>query len=176
MKDFYLKQITDGDFGEFYSLLEDDFCLSERKAYDEELRALNEMAFSPNFILYKGRKVGYICLWNFESFVFVEHFAIFKSERGSGLGGAFIKELTSDLSKLLILEAEVAFDEVSKRRLEFYKRAGFYINGYPYVQPKYRPDCSDINMHILSFNRPLTEQEFIGFSEKIKNTVYKIKA
>ncbi len=72
-------------------------------------------------------------------------------------------------SGIICLEAELPADDLARRRIGFYKRNGFVVNGYDYVQPPYEEGKSSIPMKILSYGRPLKEDEF----NKIKLLIYK---
>ena len=172
MKNFLLKPITSRDFEEFYELLSSDFCPSERKTKERELQALKNTLFAPAYIEKEGVKVGYICLWDFDGFVFIEHLAVLKDFRGCGVGSEFLGELLVDIKKTVVLEVERPHDEISKKRIEFYTRVGFTVNPYDYVQPQYFKSAEKIPMFICSYPREIPKDEYISITNKIKNAVY----
>ena len=53
-----LKRIEKTEFDKFFNLLENDFCLEERKTIEDELAAFDNPNFSPNFIYDDGKLVG----------------------------------------------------------------------------------------------------------------------
>ena len=172
MKDFDLIRIEKCDFDLFYTYLENDFCSSERKTRSDELKAFDTPAFLPCFIRKDGLTVGYICLWSFEEFIYVEHFAILKEYRNQNMGSAFLSEFLKEVSKKVILEVERPVDDIAKRRIEFYKRAGFYVNMYDYIQPTYYPGADKIPMYICSFGGALSPCEYALYTSQICSAVY----
>ena len=94
-----LKTISKAEYDKYFALLEDDFCLEERKTKIDELAAFEDKNFSPNFIYEDGKLIGYACYWEFEDFLFIEHFAILKDMRGTGCGSRFLKEFADKMTE-----------------------------------------------------------------------------
>lgn len=102
-----------------------------------------------------GKDAAYsICAEGADGYVLISFFAVFKENRGKGVGTLLLeklKEIYSD-SKGIIVEIEKPEDAlheeeiyVRERRLEFYSRAGFrLIPGVQYV-------IWDVPMHLLAF-------------------------
>lgn len=172
MTNYTLKRITQQDFKQFYSLLEQDFCFLERKDYQEELASFGNSNFVPAFIFSDNKCVGYVCYWEFEEFLFVEHFAILKEMRNQGVGTGFFREFLNDISKLVLLEVERPNDIISKRRICFYEEIGFYVNQYDYQQPSYHPDTEGIPMFICSYDRSISAEEYSKYTYQIETVVY----
>lgn len=167
-----LKRITSEDYDRFYAMLENDFCADERKSKDAEFESFADEKFSPNFIYEAGKLLGYICFWNFEKFVYVEHLAISKELRGHGLGSKFVTEFVSNFNKDIILEAELPVETIAKKRISFYERNGFVLNPYEYSQPAYREDSNTVPMLVMSHGNKLPEEIFNAYIQEIKKTVY----
>ena len=172
MDNFSLKPITSKEFDAYYKLLEGDFCVAERKDYKNESRALDNPMFSPSYIYHNDEVVGYICLWSFNDFLFVEHFAILEEKRNQHIGTGFLSEFLSDVSDMVILEVERPVDEIARNRIAFYEKVGFTVNPYDYIQPSYHPDNEEIPMYICSYNRDISPEEYLRFTAQIKNDVY----
>ena len=100
---------------------------------------------------------------------FLEHFAVHPSYRGMGIGSKLLKEVISSLSGLCFLEVEPPISELQKRRVEFYKRQGFFINVYQYFQPAFSKTLPAVPLKIMTYGKEIDEKEFL----KIKNLVYK---
>lgn len=167
-----LKKITLNEYDKFFALLESDFCLDERKTKVNELKAFEDSNFSPNFI-YDGKTlVGYVCYWEFEKFLYVEHFAISKEMRGTGVGSKFLKEFSENSTKPIILEVELPETEIAEKRIKFYERLGYVVNHYPYTQPAYQPESNPVDMFVMSYGSSLSETDFNDYTKKIKKVVY----
>ena len=167
-----LRKITIQEYDKFFSMLESDFCLDERRTKENELKAFSFDNFSPNFIYEGETLVGYVCFWEFESFLFVEHFAINSQMRGSGLGSRFLKEFSDNATKSIILEVELPETEIASKRIKFYERLGYVVNEYKYTQPAYQPESNPVDMHLMSFGSALSEEEFNEYTQTIKRVVY----
>lgn len=118
-----IRRIKEDEFDDFYKLLEQDFCFNERKSKSNELLCFKNQKFCPNFIILDDKIINYFCYWNFDDFIFGEHFAILKPLRDKGLGTAFLKFFVENIDKTIIIEVERPFDEDSKRRINFYKNS-----------------------------------------------------
>lgn len=169
-----LIKITQSEFNKFYSFLEEDFCFEERKNKNNELETFKNNNFNPNFIYDNNKLIGYICYWDFDEFIFIEHFAILKDLRNKHLGTKFLKKFIENNNKLILIEVEKPVDEVTTKRINFYKYLGFIINDYNYIQPSYHEKSSNSNipMLILTYNQPITFDEYYKFIKQIKNIVY----
>lgn len=167
-----LKKITRNEYDKFFSMLESDFCLDERKTKANELKAFDDKNFSPNFIYDNQTLVGYICFWEFEKFLFVEHFAILKEMRGTGCGSRFLKEFSEKNQKAIILEVELPTTETASKRIKFYEKLGYVVNDFSYTQPAYQPESNPVKMFVMSFGKALSEKDFQEFTQTIKKIVY----
>lgn len=172
MNKFTLKPIHLSEFNKYYELLENDFCYAERKDYDSEILSFQNKSFYPSFIFLKDELVGYICFWKFDSFVFIEHFAILEGKRNQRIGSEFLKHFLLNTPHLIILEVERPTDLISEKRVHFYKRLGFTVNLYDYIQPSYHKENDKVPMYICSFDRSISHSEYIRIIKQIKNVVY----
>lgn len=169
-----LKLITKENFDLYYSFLEKDFIFEERRTKKDEFKELQNEFFKPYFI-YEGEKlIGYFTFWEFEDFVFGEHFAILEELRNSGLGTEFVKNLLIKITKPFVFEIEKPIDITSKRRKQFYKRLNLKFNKFKYYQPSYHGDGREIEMILVSYPDKLTQKQYENYVRIIKKEVYKI--
>ena len=82
-----------------------------------------------------GELMAFLAVWEFDTFLFVEHFAVRKSCRNGGLGAVLLTQLTTQSRKPVILEVELPTGELEARRIAFYERNGFVMNPFEYMQP-----------------------------------------
>lgn len=104
----------------------------------------NNKNFSLYEILDDNCFAGFITLWSFDEFDYVEHFAILPQLRSRSLGTAVIEKIISISNKHIVLEVESPNDDVDSeelairmRRINFYKNRGFQLIDYEYFQPPY---------------------------------------
>lgn len=118
---------------------------------EERRPAANRHPADPAFRFYnistkEYPEAGLITTWDFGSFRYVEHFAIDKSLRGSGIGADAIDALGGTV----LLEVEPpGTGEQALRRIEFYKRHGFHLLDYPYFQPPYSSELPGVELRLM---------------------------
>ena len=103
--------------------------------------------------IYDGETLaGMVTYWNFDTFVYIEHLAIDPSLRGSGLGAQTLAYLRQELALPLLLEVEPPCPEnsMAARRIGFYRRNGFEILPYDYIQPPYSPGLPSVPLLLMS--------------------------
>ncbi|MFH1785072.1 MAG: GNAT family N-acetyltransferase [Candidatus Micrarchaeota archaeon] len=143
----------------------------------EEKRELNKDLFDrKNYSLLtaiEDEPVGFISVWDFGNFVFIEHFAVKKQLRDQGIGTRMLSKFLDDHPDV-ILEIERPKTEEQYMRIKFYKQIGFHLNNYQYVQPPYGPEKPPVNMFIMSYPKALSDNEFSNIKKRIYSTVYGI--
>lgn len=152
------------DLDAIYKIMEESFPEDERRPYDEQRALLLDSRYS----IYE-EDGGFIATWEFDEFVFVEHFAVDKNKRNSGLGGKMLKEFLELSHKPICLEVEMPDTEIAKRRISFYERNGFFLNEYDYFQPPISKGKKIVPLMIMTSGEKVTKEVF----EKIRNTLYK---
>ncbi len=121
-----------------------------------------------------GRIVGFLAVYDFSDFAFIEHFAIDPELRGGGLGSAMLAELCEAIGKSICLEAELPETELARRRIGFYERNGFFANPYPYIQPPIEAGRAPVPLCVMSYGRALGREEFERMREVIYREVYRV--
>jgi len=138
-----------------YEHIVQDFAEGEYPPYDKLYYHLENNIQTGWVLMMDGRDAAYsICAEGADGYVLISYFAVYKENRGRGIGTLFLeklKEIYSE-SKGIIVEIEKPEDarheeevQVRKRRYEFYSRAGFsFIPGIEYV-------IWDVPMHLLVY-------------------------
>ncbi|MCE2617161.1 MAG: GNAT family N-acetyltransferase [Phocaeicola sp.] len=167
-----IRPITTAD--EIYQFVEDllveAFPANERR--DLSLQRNNtdyEPLFCCNVLEDDKKAIGLLNFWEFPDIYYIEHFAISKQIRNRSYGTKIIETLLNKIKKPIIIEVERPDDELAKRRINFYLRAGFKLDHHDYMQPPYRPTDKAYPMYIMNYGDIDMEQNY----EKIKNTLYK---
>lgn len=112
--------------------------------------------------------IGIFTYWTFETFTYIEHFAIGKEYRGKGLGRASFLDFMVQHPDQIVLEIEMPDNEVAERRLEFYSDMGFVRNAQDYMQPSYHKRELVLPMLIMS-KYELSDDDF----EDVKRILYR---
>ena len=89
--------------------------------------------FCNNVIVEDGKPVGMISYWDMGDFYYIEHFAIDPSLRNGGYGKRVLESIQTKLQGPIVLEVEEPTEEMSIRRINFYKRLNFTLHEKPYL-------------------------------------------
>lgn len=100
----------------------------------------------------KGEAAGFLTVWNFATFIYVEHFAVAPDRRGAGVGAAALSALRHMYGLPVVLEAEPPSDTnpMAARRLAFYRRNGFEVIDEHYVQPPYAENLPAVPLFLMA--------------------------
>lgn len=149
-----LREITTGDRD--YPFVERLFlgAFPEEERRPEEAQRRNvdaEPRFHCLLASADGRPVGFITYWDFPRFSYVEHFATDPTVRGGGLGAQIFQEALLRFPRPVLLEVEPPEDEMTRRRVGFYRRQGLTLReNIPYVQPPYREGGESVELILMT--------------------------
>ena len=113
--------------------------------------------------------MGFVSFWCLDGVTFFEHFVIYESYRGSGIGAKVLALMKEKFSPL-VLECERPESPLQARRAAFYKRNGFCENDCDYYQPAYSAQGSEVPMLLLSYPTPLEDPH--ATAAQIRREVY----
>ncbi len=164
--------VTEESFDKVYKKMETAFPLEERRTDFDQKNCLNESNFRFLEILDDGNDVGFIGLWVFNEFVFIEHLAIDSDKRNTCYGSKALNLVKEQFNKPIILEAEAPETEQQIKRIRFYDRHGFKVNPFDYMQPSYHGG-EGVPLKILSFPEALSQEDFDNFIALTRKYVYK---
>ena len=170
-----VRSLARRDFDIFFQLIENSFPEDEYRPYDEQKALLDNPAYEIYTYSNDDTPKAFIATWKFDSFVYIDHFAVEPIYRGNGIGSEFLKEAVRILRKMVCLEVELPNNEVASRRIEFYKRNDFFLNKYPYIQPPISTGRNPVPLFIMTSGRPVNDMEFQRIKETLYSQVYKVK-
>ncbi|MBQ2857092.1 MAG: GNAT family N-acetyltransferase [Bacteroidaceae bacterium] len=134
------------------ALLETAFPLQERRDSTWQRRNVNDNPLFHNILITDDEHpVGLLTYWDFKDFIYIEHFAIDHRLRNNGYGQQTLSVLKEQTKLPIVLEAEEPTDELTKRRIGFYRRQGFILQDFSYQQPPYRPEDKWFPMKLMTF-------------------------
>ncbi len=177
MADFYLKifttenRISKAEFEQFYSLMKASFPKSERRT-KAAFRKLceNETRYKIYALFKEDTLYAFLTVWEFEGFVFGDHFAVSPALRGGGIGSKMLTEFKENCTLPFIIEVELPDSDLARRRIGFYERNALALCDFDYMLPAMQKGCESVPMKIMAYPTPLTQKEF----EPIKKELYKI--
>ncbi len=161
-------------FEEIYAVMQMSFPTSEIRSKGGQEELLKDNRYKIYCYKEDAAIVGVLCVWEIEVGYFLEHFAILPHLRGRGIGSAMLKEFlaAAKQGELIFLEAEPITDGITQRRINFYKRMGFYLNNYDYCQPAFSPTLPAVPLKIMTYGKPLNEDEFLAVKRAVYSEVY----
>ncbi len=165
-----MKKLKKSEFGKFYSIMEEAFPSDERRSEKCQKELFDEKCYG---VVSNLEVSVFIAYWDFEKYVYIEHFASEASKRGNGEGGNFLDCFLEKIEKPVVLEVEPPNTEMAARRIKFYERHGFNFNSYFYMQPAYEEGKSPIELKIMTYPEKISKHEFETIRDKIHKKVYK---
>ncbi|WP_300724426.1 GNAT family N-acetyltransferase [uncultured Bacteroides sp.] len=157
-------------------LLHTSFPLSERRD-DTEQRYNTDSKdhFHCYLILDDDTHIGMISVWEFPEFSYVEHLATSPKIRNKGYGKQIMEALRNQLDGIIILEVERPEDEMSIRRINFYKRCGFSLCEMDYIQPPYRKGGESLPLYLMYSGAENIDDRFECIKRKIYSEIYGVE-
>ncbi len=151
-------------------LYENSFPFCERRDIPNHEIALTYSDYHFDFIIKDNKFIGIMLYWETNEFIFLEHFAILPSLRNNGFGQSALS-LLKEKNKTIILEIEPPIDDLTLRRLNFYKRNDFNLTNHNHIQLKYHKNDADLILNIMSYPTTINEEEYLSFYNYLQNNV-----
>ncbi|MBR5782927.1 MAG: GNAT family N-acetyltransferase [Clostridia bacterium] len=170
-----LRRLKTEEFDSVFSLMEASFPIDERRPYAEQRALLDDSAYEIYVIEQEGKITAFMAVWQWARIAFIEHFAVEPACRNGGIGGKMLQELLAHLQTTVCLEVEPPVDELTHRRIGFYRRHGFFLNDYPYVQPAISAGKTPVPLMLMSYGSSLSLKEFAEIKRLLYKKVYKVK-
>ena len=149
-------------YPQFLELYKKSFPLCEQRTNAELQKAIANKNFSLFCYTQNGALLGFVSFWDFKNCVYIEHLAVNDTMRNCGIGSKIMQDVLAGSPKIFVLEVDYVVDEISAKRMRFYKRCGFFETPHKHAHPGYGngPKCP---MAILSTQRPISESEYADF-------------
>ncbi len=167
------------NFDEIFKIMDESFPNNEMRTYEGQKNLLNNDKYHVSVENNNnGALVGFLAYWILKNCVFFEHLAVSKNFRGKGIGTKIIKnnlKNLKDIKKFIFLEVEPPDSEISKKRINFYKRLGFNLNKFYYEQPPLRKTEKAQHLLIMSYPTLIDEKTFVDYKREIYDNIYGVK-
>ena len=170
-----IRKLMRKDFDSVFQIIEASFPEDEYRTYDEQKALLNNKAYEVYIVPDSDDNTikAFIAVWKFDSFVFIEHFAVNPPYRNNGVGSEFLRKFVCMQEKMVCLEVEPPDNEMAFRRIGFYKRNNFFLNMYPYTQPPISTGKNPVHLLIMTYGQYINNMEFAKIKKEIFTQVYK---
>ena len=162
------------EFAQVYSLMEESFPIDEFRPFHEQKQLLQNKDYCIYVLHHPDTVRAFLAVWQFDDFTYIEHFAVAPALRGLGTGSMILKEAARIFKKQLCLEVELPQTDSARRRIEFYKRNGFVLNSYPYMQPPVSSGRKEIPLMIMTAKEAVSEERFENIKSALYRKVYRV--
>lgn len=167
-----ISEMCKEEFLAVWEIMKESFPLDERRPFEEQKALLSKPCYRIFVLCEEDSVQGFIALWELCDLVFIEHFAVAKEHRCKGFGAKLLDFVTKRYSCDICLEVEVPDSEITKRRVEFYKRNGFHLNTYPYTQPPLSKGQNPVSLMVMTYGKAVTNPGFEAIKDKLYREVY----
>ena len=127
-----------------------------------------EPRFKALALLSRDTFIGLLTYWQFDTFVYIEHFAISPQHRSQGYGAQVLTHFVRSHTLPIVLEAEPPTESMAQRRVQFYTRNGFVLYAYDYFQAPYAPNREGIALRLMG-----TTPDDPTFSSHVAQTLHR---
>ena len=167
LNDIQIQPAKGEDHGHIFSSYCASFPADERRD-EEQFYKLLENRHCKILSIFKGENLaGYLIVWEFSEFTFIEHFEIFETLRGANLGSTILSILTENLGNIVLETEPKELSDIAERRVGFYKKNGFSVLDESYIQPSYSQDKNPLNLWLMGTFEPDNLTQTIAEIHKI---------
>ncbi len=172
-----LREIELEEFDKVFSIMEEAFPIDEYRPYEKQKALLSDPAYGI-WVMSDVRGIevkAFAAVYVFEDFLFIEHLGTDVRYRNLGIGAAVLTELKKLYERRICLEVERPETYIAQRRIGFYKRNGFYLNSYDYVQPPMAEGRKEVPLFIMTTGGAVGKDEFEGIRDTLYREVYRFR-
>lgn len=171
-----LRRITrmeDPQLAEVISLYQQAFPASERREVNQLKRLVTEQPAMFFHIITEGKKLaGLFIYWKLEDFYYLEHLAVYPEMRNQKIGQKVLDYIREHLLGEHLLEVEPAVDEMTSRRINYYRRNGYEVVEKQYRQPAYDDPEKSYPLWLMSNRIGTDKRDLDRRIQIIKEEVY----
>ena len=149
-----MKKLDPKDFDRVYEIMDQSFPRDEIRPHEGQKKLLDIPEYQLFVAEDEGEVIAFLATWDFDEFVFLEHFAVDTSKRNAGVGSQLLQEVIQHFGKMACLEVELPDCEISVRRIHFYERNGFkYLHKSGEEEKQYYRICdNEITTRLMYFD------------------------
>lgn len=111
-----LRKMKENEFKEVYDILDKSFDHNEIRSYEGQKRLFEDREYG---VLVGQDVSGILATWDFSEWRYIEHLAVKRESRNSGIGGNILDEFMKMDNTPVILEVELPGEEITDRRIAF---------------------------------------------------------
>lgn len=161
-------------FDMIYEMMQNSFPIDEYRPYLEQKKLLSLSNYKIYVLREYSEILGFVALWDFSQFIYLEHLAISHLHQNKGLGSMILKEIYSKFDKLICLEVEPPITFISKKRVDFYIRNNFYFNDHLIIQPPLAVNQKPLSLYLIT-SKMCNKKEIEEIAKLLRKEVYCIE-
>ena len=160
-----IKNIEEELFQKIWPLYRISFPEFEQRNISDMQKALTHSGFVCEVFLDEEKQpLGFLMYWEFDNFIYIEYFAVFPEKRGGGTGSKVLKDFLSRAKKPVILDIDPVCDQITSRRLGFYKRHGMVENKHIiHNHSPYQRGGEPFVLELISYPNQVSPAEYEKF-------------
>jgi len=166
----FIENKKDKYFEIAWQLYLDSFPEIERRTLEEQEEILTDKNFKMTCYVEDDVLISIVFYWKISSYTFLEHFAVNSELRGQSFGSKILQKFIND-KKNIVLEIEPIVDEITQKRLKFYKKFGFVVNSHEHLQIPFREGAKELKLLLMSQEKTLSQQEYKVLYESMKKSL-----
>lgn len=170
--DITLRTLKDEEFSLLYQLMQQSFPPSEYRTYEGERALFQYSNYKVLVAEADGIIQAFIAEWLFDTFHYVEHFAVNPKLRGKGIGSQVLRSYLNKTTLPVVIEVDAAETLEAKRRIAFYERLSFKLSDIKYTQPRLQSSLHDVLLRLMVYPTNVTKDELLLMKDCIFDGVY----
>ena len=171
MKLIRITSANDKSLDRLIPLYEESFPAEERREIGQLKRMIEtQPSMYFNAIECDNELCGLFVYWELGDFYYLEHLAVYPEMRNKKIGQQVLDYVAANLPGLRLLEVEPTEDEMTTRRVNYYRRNGYEVIEKSYVQPSYHDYTDACQLWIMGNE---VTPRLAEFTERIKKEVYR---
>lgn len=171
MKLIRITSAGDESLDRLIPLYEESFPAEERREIAQLKRMIEtQPSMFFNAIECDNELCGLFVYWELGDFYYLEHLAVYPEMRNKKIGQQVLDYVAANLKGLRLLEVEPTEDEITTRRVNYYRRNGYEVIDKTYIQPSYHEHKDACPLWIMGNE---ATPRLAEFTDKIKEEVYR---
>ncbi|WP_281987532.1 GNAT family N-acetyltransferase [Aquimarina aggregata] len=163
MKCIRLTNISDNYFKLAWELYQKAFPSEEQRLLDAQALVMKKSNYHFEIIIEEKEFVGFLLWWDFETYKYIDHFAIAMQRRNLGLGKLILEKFIDTTDKPILLEVELPSSTINQRRIKFYEKIGFKLNQHYYEIPPLIEEQSSLQLLLMSYPEIISKKDVEEF-------------
>lgn len=174
MEQIRLKNSSDLYFDIAWKLYEEAFPIEERRLLDAQACLMKKTDYHFDIIIHEKQLVGLLLWWDFETQIFIDHFACAIHQRNKGFGTLILEKFMDSHNQSVLLEVELPNSIINQRRIKFYENMGFKLCQHYYEMPPLIEGQAPVPLLLMSYPTPLSSEDVEQFIKKCQSIIFNV--